>query len=87
MATAFTWGHKMVFNHYIYSWVYADDGSPVDEAYPRQCIRCGKFPNPDGSDACLGHIGGVVSACCGHGVEKPICMSSHELMGELERED
>jgi len=72
MATGFSRGHKIVYNYEIQEWVYADDGTPIDEAYPRQCVRCGKFPNPDGSDACIGHVDGAVSVCCGHGVTIPI---------------
>jgi hypothetical protein len=35
-------------------------------------LKCGKMPTPEGYDACLGYIDGVISACCGHGVEKQI---------------
>lgn len=37
----------------------------------RPCARCGRPPTPEGHDACLGKIDGVVSACCGHGKEEP----------------
>jgi len=47
-------------------WVY-EDGVPLDKDRP--CTRCGKMPTPEGYDACLGHIEGVISACCGHGKE------------------
>jgi hypothetical protein len=29
------------------------------------------MPTKEGYDACLDHIDGVSSACCGHGVEEP----------------
>ena len=29
------------------------------------------MPTKEGYDACLGHIDGAKSACCGHGVEEP----------------
>lgn len=38
----------------------------------RPCIRCGNPPTPEGYDACLGHLEGVKSACCGHGVSEPV---------------
>ena len=58
-------------NLIIYSdgaWIYPD-GSKADDSRP--CARCGRYPNADGSDACIGHIPGATAACCGHGVEKP----------------
>lgn len=50
--------------------VYADTGEPAD--HDRPCIRCGRGPTPEGHDACLGHIPGANSVCCGHGVHDPI---------------
>lgn len=35
------------------------------------CIRCGRPPTKEGFDACIGHIEGAYSACCGHGVHEP----------------
>jgi len=57
------------------AWVYAD-GTSADVQRP--CVRCGRMPNPDGSDACLGHLPGIASACCGHGVTEPICIPVRE---------
>ncbi len=51
-------------------WHYVDTGAPMRD--DRECIRCGKPPTPEGHDACLGHLEGVKSACCGHGVSEPI---------------
>ena len=51
-------------------WYYSDTGEFAN--YDRPCVRCGKMPTKEGYDACLGYIPGVVGACCGHGVEKPI---------------
>ena len=48
-------------------WVY-EDGTPLNKE-ERPCTRCKKMPNADGSDACLGHVKGATSACCGHGKE------------------
>jgi hypothetical protein len=47
------------------------DGTPLpsNPADERPCVQCGQPPTPEGYDACLGHIPGVHSACCGHGVE------------------
>lgn len=53
-------------------WRYCEDDSVDDDSKP--CVRCGKMPNPDGSDACLGHIEGAIAACCGHGAEKGYVM-------------
>ena len=48
-------------------WVYFDTLKPIDDTRP--CKRCGRKPTPEGHDACLGHVDGVSSACCGHRVE------------------
>lgn len=66
MVTAHSRGHKIYYDKV---WRYYDDNSIFDDS--RSCTRCGKYPNKDGSDSCLGHIDGIISACCGHGVEKP----------------
>ena len=52
-------------------WRYSDNGA-ICRIGGRECIRCGKMPTPEGHDACLGHIEGVTSACCGHGASTPI---------------
>lgn len=52
-------------------WVYSDDKTPVEDE-ERPCTRCGRMPTPEGYDACLGHIEGVISACCGHGIHGKI---------------
>lgn len=53
-------------------WVYEDTGMPDDGQ--RACRLCGRKPTAGGHDACIGHIEGAVSACCGHGVEEPYVM-------------
>jgi len=57
-------GHKTEY-------VYSDTKEPVDGANLRPCKKCGLFPNDSGEDPCWGHLPGVVSACCGHGIEIP----------------
>jgi hypothetical protein len=48
------------------AWRYLD-GEIADTSRP--CPRCGRLPTPEGHDACLGHLPGVSSACCGHGIK------------------
>src|SRR5262249_18041864 len=54
---------------------YADGLTPTVDAQgvgiERPCVQCGMVATPDGPDPCLGMLPGVVSACCGHGVEEP----------------
>lgn len=50
--------------------MYSDTHTICDDSRP--CKRCGCMPTKEGYDACLGHIEGATSACCGHGVNKPI---------------
>ena len=53
---------------------YADDLTPTEDeqgnTVERPCGLCGLLAEPDGPDPCLGTLGGVESACCGHGVEQ-----------------
>ena len=34
---------------------------------PPKCVKCGELPTPEGHDACLGELPGLMNACCGHG--------------------
>ena len=61
---------KHVFGH-LAQWVYADTGETITAASQRPCPKCGRLPNADGTDPCLGHLPGMRAACCGHGVEPP----------------
>lgn len=63
-------------------WVFEDTGEPA--ANPRACKRCRLLPTSEGHDACLGVIDGVISACCGHGMETPYQIEAPCHVGELE---
>lgn len=67
MIKAYKRGHVIYFDGC--NWRYIDDDTVAD--HDRPCKRCGKMPTPEGYDSCLGKINGVISACCGHGVEEP----------------
>ena len=78
-------GHPTRFDEEAWEWLYADTLESVGDGKGRACVRCGKMPTPEGHDACLGTLsGGVVSACCGHGVEPPYLMfkDGSELEGD-----
>ena len=64
---AFHRGHPIEYNGN--QWIYSDTRESI--LVERICVRCGELPTKEGYDACLGHVEGVSSACCGHGVEKP----------------
>ena len=49
---------------------YADNNEKIEDIPYRPCAKCNKYPNESGDDACLGHLGGVMNACCGHGLHK-----------------
>jgi len=52
-------------------WVFTDTGDSVKETYrDRPCGRCNGPNTPEGHDACLGQLPGVLNACCGHGDRK-----------------
>lgn len=61
-------GHETI--HTEHGWIYSDDGESIN--IERPCLNCNRMPDKNGFDACLGCVPGAVSACCGHGVEKPI---------------
>lgn len=67
MQRSYNRGHPIVWLNN--RWVYEDTKLPLDD---RPCKRCGQQPTKEGYDACLGHIDGATSACCGHGVTKSI---------------
>ena len=48
---------------------YTDINISVDEGY-RPCSKCNEYPTSEGHDACLGTLGNVMNACCGHGKNK-----------------
>ena len=49
---------------------YEDNNIKLEDMPYRPCAKCGEYPNKDGDDACLGHLGNVMNACCGHGNQK-----------------
>ena len=59
-------GYEVEWNETASEWCYRDTGDVAD--YDRPCIKCEEMPTQEGYDACLGHVEGVISACCGHGV-------------------
>ena len=68
-------GHKTYFDGN--DWRYVDNNEIVNDMRP--CKRCGKTPTTEGYDVCLGHIKGVKSACCGHGVEEPYVIKEDDI--------
>ena len=64
-AVSYSRGHLVYFDGS--QWRYRDNNNLVT-AENRPCIRCGKYPTPEGYDACLEYVEGMKSACCGHGI-------------------
>lgn len=52
---------------------FYEDGKSVDIGH-KPCVACGKHPNSDGTDACIGRLENVMNACCGHGVSEGYIM-------------
>lgn len=73
-------GHKVIWDANR-GWIYADDRTPAK--MDRPCKLCGRWPTPEGHDACLGHLPGVSNACCGHGVPEVAYIHSNDKEGEL----
>ena len=75
-ATAYARGHKIFYNGT--EWRYEDNGEIID--HNRPCARCGKKPTPEGYDACIGHVKGAKSVCCGHGKSKSLVVMDGEAI-------
>jgi len=71
MVSSFHRGHKTITGKDL-RWRYADTERlvPINPSKERPCKLCGKKPTRGGDDWCLGHLPGVLFACCGHGVEE-----------------
>ena len=67
MSTSYTNGNLIYYDVVTGLHRYAADDELVDDNNIRPCPTCGKRPLESGDDACLGHLPGVVNACCGHG--------------------
>lgn len=65
-AQSYVRGHRVRYDGS--AWRYCDTDALIDAERP--CVRCGLTAVPDGPDPCLGMLPGVISACCGHGVEQ-----------------
>jgi len=66
--TLITYNHKGRMAYYDgVHWRYKDDNCIVPE--DTRCAKCGALSNKNGHDACIGTLGNVLNACCGHGEE------------------
>lgn len=75
MVIAYSRGHQIEYVDG--KWLYSDNKQPFDDSRP--CKKCGKMPTKEGYDACLGHVSGVTSACCGHGVDAPYYVDNNKM--------
>ena len=66
MVTSHSRGHEIYLDGM--DWRFADNNE-IDDGL-RICKRCECKPTKEGYDACLGHVVGATSACCGHGSEE-----------------
>jgi hypothetical protein len=64
VATSHSRGHTIYHDGEF--WRYQDTNEELNDQRP--CTFCGLPPTEEGDDACLGHIKGVIGACCGHGI-------------------
>ncbi|MGM1044805.1 MAG: hypothetical protein ACQEXX_01525 [Bacillota bacterium] len=62
-------GHEIEFLND--EWVFSDTKEPtLTSHYKRPCGHCQLHATPEGHDACLGTLPGLMNACCGHGWEE-----------------
>lgn len=79
MTTSHYRGHRIYYDGE--EWRYCDNSKTIKEE-ERPCARCNRKPTKEGYDACLGHIEGATSACCGHGAVKPYVVYESEVQEE-----
>jgi hypothetical protein len=77
MVTSHIRGHEIFFDNDQREFLYSDSLGTIRA--DRACNHCGKQPTPEGYDACLGHIEGAVSACCGHGIDEKFVIMRDDL--------
>ena len=65
MVTARWRGHAVEFTGGL--WLYRDTRQAVYSDPERGCGHCGEPNSPEGHDACIARLPGVINACCGHG--------------------
>lgn len=49
------------------NWRYKDNNKIANKEFKRPCAKCGESANESGHDNCIGNLGKVINACCGHG--------------------
>ena len=72
---SFNRGYAIYYDDEKRDWFYCDDNSSAN--IDRPCKRCGGKANRYGHDYCMKNLTGcegIISACCGHGVEKGYIM-------------
>lgn len=62
-----TWRGHEIYRDRDGVWRYRDTDVPTATLPDRACGHCGEANTPEGHDACLGALPGVINACCGHG--------------------
>jgi hypothetical protein len=78
MVRSYYRGHEIYYDSQKV-WRYTDNDEIVDDNKSRPCPRCGMPPTTNGYDYCIGYLPGVISACCGHGVCKPILIQEGDI--------
>ena len=59
-------GNRIIYKNG--KWFYEKTQLPVADNYKEMpCGSCGKIATPEGHDACLSELPGLMNACCGHG--------------------
>lgn len=82
-ATSHHRGHPTYYDEQTETWRYQDTDEPT--SIERPCKRCGRLPTPEGHDACIGHVNGLSSACCGHGVKEPVFVLEGSYLDAVKR--
>lgn len=63
-------GHNIYYDKVNSCWKYEDNNEIFDKNNERLCKKCGNKSTDKGHDSCLGHLGIIINACCGHGINE-----------------
>lgn len=69
IVTSYFYGHAIHWDEIADGWRYSDNDALIDVEGKRLCPKCKRGPTKDGHDPCIANLPGIISACCGHGVE------------------
>lgn len=67
-------GQPIVYDENRRKWVFEEKDTflndEIDKCKTVRCVKCNEYMKSNEPDQCLGHLKGVINACCGHGKQR-----------------